>query len=72
MTKTLNVINRYSTLLINLRLAVGNCGWANEPTRWFIHFDISQDKWNAIKEDLKKENLNNIFEEVKKLVEERI
>lgn len=71
-TKTLSVINRQSTLFINQKMAVGNCGWADETTKWFIHFDASESQWKKIKTDLKNEGLTDILEERKRLVRERI
>lgn len=34
-------------------MAVGNCGWADDPSKWFVHFSTSEFKWNLIRKDLK-------------------
>ena len=31
---------------------VGNCGWAEEPTKWFITFDATDKKYGRIINDL--------------------
>jgi hypothetical protein len=50
----LEVINKHNKNLLKLNLTVGNCGWAAEPSKWFIHFDVSNKKWLSIVTDLTK------------------
>jgi hypothetical protein len=46
--ETLGVVNEHRVFYINQKLAVGECGWAQYPTKWFIHFDASDDQWASI------------------------
>ena len=71
MTKTLDVINRHEQFLINQKLVVGNCGWADE-SKMVYTLHASESQWENIKDDLKKKGLNDIFKQVQRLVEERI
>lgn len=49
--EVLNVINSQQKRYIDQNMAVGNCLWANERTKWFIHFDASKEQWcNIVKE----------------------
>ena len=48
----LMTVNSQFKLYINQQLAVGNCGWAKEPTKWFIHFDASDRQWGSIVTEL--------------------
>lgn len=45
---TLNVINNHRSWYINQKLAVGNCGWDDEPNKWAIYFNASNVNWSAI------------------------
>lgn len=49
--KTLRVINQHHKLVPDMR--VGNCGWADDTNKWFIHFVTSKAKWKEIRNDLK-------------------
>lgn len=31
---------------------VGNCGWADEPTRWFVMFHATEKEYNNIMKEL--------------------
>jgi hypothetical protein len=50
--ETLSTINSKYKMYINQQLAVGNCGWAKDPTKWFIHFDASDKQWGSIVTEL--------------------
>lgn len=50
-TSVLKVINDYSNVSITY---VANCGWAKEPTMWFIMFKSSDNKYERIIDDLTK------------------
>lgn len=32
---------------IRNEVAIGNCCWANEPSKWFIHFTLSNKDWKS-------------------------
>lgn len=49
--KTLNTINKHQRIVPDMR--VGNCGWADDPNKWFIHFTTSKAKWELIRNDIK-------------------
>lgn len=49
--KTLKVINQHHKIVPDM--AVGNCGWADDTNKWFIHFTTSRAKWKAIRNELK-------------------
>ena len=34
-------------------ISVGNCGWADDSNKWFIHFTTTNSKWDSIRKDLK-------------------
>jgi len=48
---TLKVIQRYHKVVPDM--AVGNCGWADDPEKWFIFFDTTNHVWEHIRNDLK-------------------
>lgn len=47
----LKVIDRCHRSVPEIR--VGNCGWAEDPNKWFIHFTTTVSKWETIRKDLK-------------------
>lgn len=51
MIRALNVINKHHRVAPDMR--VGNCGWADDTKKWFIHFTTTEYKWNLIRNDLK-------------------
>lgn len=44
----LKVLDSINKRYVDFRLEIGNCGWADEPTKWFIHFDASNSQWKSI------------------------
>lgn len=48
-------------------LAWGNCGWANQETKWFLQFNTSNDMWAEIVAELKTKGLNVVQEKKRKL-----
>lgn len=44
----IEVINKFESWYVGQNLAVGNCGWANEPYKWFIHFTAPVSKWRKM------------------------
>lgn len=51
-TTVLEVINRYNGHFTNNYKLVGKCGWAEEPTKWFITFYSTDKKWGSLAADL--------------------
>ena len=54
-TRVLALINKHNDnlYLINLNEQVGNCGWADKPGMWYIHFSTTNEKWERIRRELK-------------------
>ena len=50
----LEVVNSFNKWYINSKLRIGNCKWAEQPNKWFIHFDSSDEQWMSIIEELGK------------------
>lgn len=48
----LAAIDAHQTIFSNVSKNVGNCGWANDPTKWFITFYASDRRWGKIAADL--------------------
>ena len=50
-TNVLKQVNAHCKSKTEIR--VGNCGWADDPTKWFVHFTTTRAKWyelvNAMK-----------------------
>lgn len=65
---TLEIIGKHTTA-IERALSVGNCGWVNERTMWFINFNSPTYKWERITNNLKNRGLivNDIFDKMLKV-----
>lgn len=50
-TTVISIINRHCRWHFGQNLAVGNCRWANDPTKWYIHFDASSRQYDEIIKD---------------------
>lgn len=61
--KVFNKVNHSFKIGILMNMEIGNCGWAKEPSKWFINFDATNKKWKAIIAALKKEGHNIFLEE---------
>lgn len=53
-TSILAVVNRHQGFFGNNDKAIGNLGWANEPTKWYVRFYASDREWGRITEELSK------------------
>ena len=53
-TTIMTVINHHQGFFSNNEKAIGNCGWAKEPTKWFVRFYASDREWGRITEELSK------------------
>ena len=51
-TTVLSVINHHQGLFSNHDKNTGNCGWANEPTKWYVKFFASDRQWGKIAGEL--------------------
>ncbi len=43
---------------MNCSMMVGNCGWADDREKWFIHFTCSDEEWDALIVNL---NVTRVF-----------
>ena len=57
-TTVLGAINRNQGFFSKSDVATGNCGWKEEPTKWFVRFYASDKEWGKIARELCK--LGNI------------
>ena len=57
-TTVLSVIDRHQSLFGNNDKLTGNCGWKNEPTKWYVRFYASDKQWGKIAGELS--SLGNI------------
>ena len=53
-TTVLTVINRHQGFFSNNNKLVGNCGWAKEPSKWYIRFYATEREWSHMTGDLSK------------------
>lgn len=51
-TKVLTVLNSHKCMFIKQKLVIGNCGWADTPDVWFIHFDATLGQMKGIIKEL--------------------
>lgn len=51
-TTVLGIINRHQSMFGNNHKLVGDCGWSDDPTKWFITFYTSDKKWGRIAADM--------------------
>lgn len=50
-TTVLEVVNKHRK---NCNVDVNNCGWKEQPSKWFISFDANQKEYGNIVEELNK------------------
>ena len=48
-TTVVDVVNREAKYF---DYKIGNCGWAEEPTKWFIIFEMTEKKFGRVVKDL--------------------
>lgn len=51
-TTVLATINRHQGFFSDVNKRVGECGWADEPTKWYVQFYASTKEWRRITKDL--------------------
>jgi hypothetical protein len=53
-TTVLAAINHHQGFFSNNDKNAGNCGWAKEPTKWYVRFYASDRQWGRIAGELSK------------------
>lgn len=43
--KVISGVKNDSKIRILTKMEVGNCGWADKPNAWFIHYDSTDYQW---------------------------
>lgn len=43
--KVISTVKHESKINILTKMEVGNCGWADEPDAWFVHYDSTDRQW---------------------------
>lgn len=43
--KVIDEIKRGSRIHKVMNMELGNCDWKDEPTAWFINFDVTDNQW---------------------------
>lgn len=51
-TTVLTAINRHQGFFSNNDKLTANCGWKNEPTKWYVRFYASDKQWGKIAMEL--------------------
>lgn len=51
-TKLIEIINKHQGFFSNNNKVIGNCGWADEPTKWYLDFYASSKEWGLIAGEL--------------------
>lgn len=51
-TTVLTAINRHQSFFGNKDKLAENCGWKNEPTKWYVCFYASGKQWGKIANEL--------------------
>ena len=52
--EVLRKIDEQIVWYVNQNLSIDNCGWADDPKKWFIHFNASENQWMLIIDELEK------------------
>lgn len=65
--RALDTVSRSSKLPYAMSMEVGNCGWADEPTKWFVEFDATDRRWKNVIAELKHVNHKIILKEDNRL-----
>lgn len=61
-TTVMAVINRHHSFFSNKKMTTGNCGWKDQPDKWYIYFYASGKEWGSIVGELS--TLGNITVDV--------
>lgn len=51
-TAVLAAINRSQGFFSKSDMSTGNCGWKEEPTKWYVRFYASDKQWGKIAREL--------------------
>lgn len=53
-TTVVMAINRHQGFFSNNNKKLGACGWAKEPSKWYVSFNASDREWGLMTGDLSK------------------
>ncbi len=48
MLKVLDETKRESKFRILMDMEIGNCGWMDEPEKWFMFFEVTNKQWKTV------------------------
>ena len=60
--KVLHNIKRKSRFHLLMEMEIGNCGWANKPEAWFIHFGSTTGQWRKFITTLEEEGYTMVVD----------
>lgn len=63
MPKLLEVLDEFD-ILWKRHVCMGNCGWKEAPTAWFVHLSISDYMWHTLLRRFKEEEINLLPETI--------
>lgn len=61
--KVLDEISHKSRFHIITGMEIGNCGWSNDPTAWFIHYDATAKQWRSVIEKFEQMNYQIVLKQ---------
>lgn len=61
--KVFDEANHKNKVSYLMNMEIGNCGWLDEPTKWYIFFDATNKKWKSIIAAFKKEGYKIVLGE---------
>lgn len=65
--RCVNFINGESKILIMNKMEIGNCGWVDEPDKWFIHYNASNKQWHKLIEYMGLKNYRILLNQEERL-----
>ena len=45
-------------------MSVGNCGWVDEPDKWFVHINLTNLQWRALLNKCKDKHYKLVIEDI--------
>lgn len=52
MTELLTIFNSHTSNVVKQKQVIGNCGWKDYKTKWFMFISVSNANWNDIEDEL--------------------
>ena len=52
-SKVLSIVNKYVKITFDQGIVINNCGWEDDPTKWFMLLYSTNGQWNSISEELR-------------------